>query len=43
MGNGDYIALNFDGDEGVQITAFHESYFELNWQNQESVYVDMPY
>ena len=43
MGNGDYIALNFDGDEGVQITAFHKSYFELNWQNQESVYVDMPY
>lgn len=42
MNNGDYVALNFDDVEGVQIIAFHESYFELSWENQEDVYIDVP-
>ena len=41
MGNGEFISLNYDNDYGVQIIAFHESYFNLSWEEKEDVYVDI--
>ena len=39
FGNNEYATLNYDNDRGVQITAFHNSCFDLSWEEQEDVYI----
>lgn len=41
LGNGEYATLNLDNINGIQITAFHESYFELELEDRENVYIDI--
>ena len=39
--NGEYATLNCDNVGGVQITAFHKSYLELDLNEREDVYIDI--
>ena len=35
-----FVALNYDNENGVQIIAFHENNLKLNWLEYENIYID---